>query len=167
MPELVAGDLLLRAWAVGDVDVVREAAGDPYIPLITSVPPEYSEKEGVAFVERQWLRATSGAGYSFVIVGERPVGQIGLWPRGDGTATIGYWVAPPARGKGVARTALPAIRDWGFEVVGLTRLELHVEPWNAASVRTAEGAGFRRDGVLSREIGGESREMLVYARSHI
>jgi RimJ/RimL family protein N-acetyltransferase len=45
------------------------------------------------------------------------------------------------------------------------RLELHVEPWNTASIRTAEGAGYRREGLLRswEAVGGERRDMLMFS----
>ncbi|MGW3816905.1 GNAT family N-acetyltransferase [Streptomyces sp. NPDC005046] len=82
VPELAAGgEFTLRPWRLSDLPLVREASEDDYIPLITTVPSPYSEPAGVAFIERQWGRATKGAGYPFVIVtsDDRPVGQVGLW----------------------------------------------------------------------------------------
>ncbi|WUP46985.1 GNAT family N-acetyltransferase [Streptomyces sp. NBC_00259] len=88
---------------MSDLQLVREASEDDYIPLITTVPSLYSESAGVAFVERQWGRATMRAGYPFVIVSSdgRPVGNVGLWLHdlGQGRASLGYWVVKSARGR--------------------------------------------------------------------
>lgn len=48
---------------------------------------------------------------------------------------------------------------------GLHRIALFIEPWNHASVRTAELAGYRREGLLAshQRIGGERKDMLLYA----
>ncbi|MER7909446.1 GNAT family protein [Streptomyces sp. NPDC096068] len=172
VPDLAApGGFALRPWRLSDLDLVREASEDPYIPLVTTVPSPYSEAEGRAFVERQWERATSGTGCPFVLVdpGGRPVGTVGLWPEpSDRTsATLGYWVVASARGRGAAATGLVAVADWALSELGLSRLVLHVEPWNTASVRVAERAGFRREGVLEEwlRIGGERRDVLVFVRS--
>ncbi|GAA3392933.1 GNAT family N-acetyltransferase [Streptomyces roseoviridis] len=169
VPELAApGDLTLRPWRLTDLPLVAEAARDPYIPLITTVPSPYSEAEGVAFVERQWSRAATGAGYPFVIVSGagRPLGTVGLWVRDlpQGRASLGYWLAASARGHGAASRALTAVTAWALDELRVPRLELHVEPWNTASLRTAESAGFRREGLLRgwQEVGGERRDMYVY-----
>ena len=47
----------------------------------------------------------------------------------------------------------------------LHRVELYVEPWNTASVRTAENAGYEREGLLRShgEIGGRRLDMLLFA----
>jgi RimJ/RimL family protein N-acetyltransferase len=61
---------------------------------------------------------------------------------------IGYAVWPSARGRGVARRALGLLTRWGFDELGLERLELRISVANAASERVAERAGYRREGVL-------------------
>ncbi|MGH8828522.1 MAG: GNAT family N-acetyltransferase, partial [Jiangellaceae bacterium] len=154
VPRLVAGDrLLLRPWELGDLPLVREASSDDYIPLITTVPATYSQEAGEAFVRRQWERASAGSGYPFVIVrieDGRPLGSLGLWlrDRSDGRATLGYWLVRSARGHGVAVEALRAVSRWALGDLQIPRLQLYVEPWNAASARTAERVGFRREGLL-------------------
>ncbi|MFC8586163.1 GNAT family N-acetyltransferase [Streptomyces sp. NPDC057217] len=161
VPDLAApGGLALRPWRLSDLDLVREASGDPYIPLVTTVPSPYSGAEGRAFVERRWERAASGTGYPFVLVdpGGRPVGTVGLWPDGE-EAALGYWV--------VAAAGLAAVADWALRELGIPRLVLHIEPWDTASVRVAERVGFRREGMRKEwpAIGGERRDVLVFALS--
>lgn len=173
VPQLAAGDaLLLRPWGLGEADLtlVGEAADDPYIQLVTSVPPDFVDDAGAAFVRRQWDRAADGDGYPFVIVrreDDRPVGAIGLWLKDidNGRAWIGYWVVEHARGHGIAATALRAVTAWGLSELQIPRLQLSVEPWNTASIRTAERAGYQREGLLRQwqEIGGERRDMYLYS----
>ncbi|MFF8280156.1 GNAT family N-acetyltransferase [Streptomyces lateritius] len=171
VPRLAAGAHDLRPWEMADLPLVREASADPYIPLITTVPPVYSRAEGEAFVRRQWTRSETGAGYPFVIERRRdarPVGTIGLWLRDlpEGRATLGYWIAAPHRGEGAAGAALSAVSEWALGTLAVPRLQLLVEPWNTASARTAERAGFEREGVLRawQEVGGERRDMVMYGR---
>ncbi|MFJ4340914.1 GNAT family N-acetyltransferase [Streptomyces sp. NPDC088915] len=169
VPDLVARDgLALRPWRMSDLGLVREASADPYIPLVTTVPSPYSEAGGRAFVERQWGRATTGAGYPFVLVDAdgRPVGTVGLWQGGEEVA-LGYWVVASARGRGTAAAGLAAVADWALRELGIPRLVLHIEPWNTASVRVAERAGFRREGVREGwlRVGDERRDVLVFALS--
>ena len=109
VPTLAAGPFRIRPFMLADIDAVREASRDPYIPLITTVPAAFTEDEGSRFIERQWGRAEQGTGYSFAIADartDRAVGQVGLW------------------------------------------LQLYVELWNTASIRTAEEAGYRPEGLL-------------------
>jgi RimJ/RimL family protein N-acetyltransferase len=61
---------------------------------------------------------------------------------------VGYWLAPEARGRGLTTAALAALSRWGFDELGLGRVELVTDPDNIASQRVAEKAGFTREGVL-------------------
>jgi RimJ/RimL family protein N-acetyltransferase len=168
---MAAGDkLVLRAWGLDDLPLVREASSDDYIPLITSVPSTYSQAAGEAFVRRQWERASTGAGYPFVIArveDGRPLGMVGLWLKepGEGRASLGYWLAGSARGQGIAAEALRAVAYWALGDLRIPRLELYVEPWNAASQRTAERVGFQREGLLRgwQQVGEERRDMIMYS----
>jgi ribosomal-protein-alanine N-acetyltransferase len=74
-------------------------------------------------------------------------------------------VAASARGRGAAGHAVAAIARWAFTGLRIPRLELYVEPWNQASIRTAERAGFRREGLLRswQEVGGQRRGMYMYS----
>jgi ribosomal-protein-alanine N-acetyltransferase len=171
VPELRSGPTLMRPFTLADLPLVRQAASDPYIPTITSLPPIYSDDEGRAFIERQFARAQDGDGYPFVIaeatVPDRGVGALGLWLReiDSGRASIGYWLVPSARGKHLAGWALRGLVTFAFETLAIPRLHLFVEPWNLASQRTAEAAGFAREALLHgwERIDGAQHDVFSYA----
>ncbi|MGW4069196.1 GNAT family N-acetyltransferase [Nocardia grenadensis] len=171
IPRLTANDrFVLRSWEISDLPLVREASSDDHIPLITTVPAVYSQEAGEAFVRRQWERVSTGSGYPFVIVrveDGRPLGSVGLWLRDldEGRAMLGYWVVKSARGQGVAAEALRAVAAWALTDLEIPRLQLYVEPWNAASQRTAERVGFQREGLLRswQLVGEERRDMIMYS----
>jgi RimJ/RimL family protein N-acetyltransferase len=154
VPVLQSETVLLRPFGLSDLPLVRGASTDPYIPTITSVPSNYSDDEGRAFIERQHHRALDGDGYPFVIAAtdepDRGLGATGLWLReiDSGRASIGYWLLPSARGRGLARLALRAVVAFAFDTLAIPRLHLFVEPWNIASQRTAESAGFAQEALL-------------------
>jgi RimJ/RimL family protein N-acetyltransferase len=166
IPVLPAGPVVLRPFQLTDLVLVRLAAGDPVIPSITSVPRGYDENAGRAFIERQFRRATDGDGYSFVIAKaddpEIGIGSIGLWLHEieSGRASIGYWLVASARGNGLAGHALRGVVAFAFTELAIPRLHLFVEPWNVASARTAESAGFAREAMLRgwERIDGEQRD---------
>jgi len=170
VPVLAAGPFRLRPFRLTDVDLIRKAAQDPCIPLIATVPAVFTQDEGRQFIERQWSRARQGTGYSFAIAdapSDRAVGQAGLWLQaiGQGRAAVGCWVTASARGRGAAAHAVAAIARRALCELGLPRLELYVEPWNQASIRTAQKAGFRREGLLRswQAVGGERKDMIMYS----
>jgi RimJ/RimL family protein N-acetyltransferase len=64
---------------------------------------------------------------------------------------VGYWVAAPARGRGIAPRALNAACEWVFRLPRprpLERLELIHAVGNVASCRVAGKAGFTLSAVL-------------------
>ncbi|WP_020380049.1 GNAT family N-acetyltransferase [Nocardiopsis potens] len=168
VPRLRGRGLVLRPWSEGDGGVLRAASADPAIVRITRVPAEFTDRAARDFVAHQARLAELGVGFPFAIE-ERggAAGAIGLWrDRADGgRASLGYWVAPPHRGRGLAARALSLAASWGLAELGLARLELHVEPGNTASLRTAERAGFAFEGVLRgyMEIAGERRDLAVFS----
>jgi len=164
------GPVVLREFEVRDVPMAIEASTDPYISLIGTLPANASEQEAQDWVDRQRGRLAEGLGFSFAIAEadtDRAVGGIGLWLSGlrQGRATVGYSIIPSARGRGLAAAALIAVTEFAWTIPALHRIELYIEPWNEGSVRTAERAGYGREGLLRshQEIGGRRRDMLLYA----
>jgi [ribosomal protein S5]-alanine N-acetyltransferase len=164
------GPAVLREFSPADLPMVQEMSADPYVPLIGTLPPNAGAQEAQAYIDRQRGRLAEGKGFSFVIAEAgtgRGVGQIGLWLTGldHGRASAGYSVIPSARGRGLAAAALTALTSFAWTIQELHRVELYIEPWNAGSVKTAERAGFEREGLLRshQEIGGHRRDMVLYA----
>ena len=174
VPELASPPVVLRAYAISDLAMVRRAAADPLIPSISSVPRRYTDDAGRAFIARQHARDVEGDGYSFVIARESEpqagIGSIGLWLQEieSGRASIGYWLVTAARGQGLAACALRALVSFAFDTLAIPRLHLFVEPWNVASARTAEAVGFQREATLRgwERIEGEQRDADCFALLH-
>ena len=164
-----AGGVRLRRFRDGDVPAARALSLDPYVPLIGTLPPRASVAQALAWVVAQRQRLAQRVGFSFA-VGDRDggacVGFAGLWLRHveHGLATAGYAVVPAARGGGRASDALRALTAFAWTRPGVQRVELHVEPWNTASCRVAERAGYTAGELLIRghEIGGELRDVVPY-----
>jgi RimJ/RimL family protein N-acetyltransferase len=63
-------------------------------------------------------------------------------------ATVGYWLLPEVRGRGLATRAVRLVTRWALSSLELARLGLLTEESNDRSQRVAERAGFHREGVL-------------------
>jgi RimJ/RimL family protein N-acetyltransferase len=63
-------------------------------------------------------------------------------------AAIGIWVRREARGQGRGTSALRLICGFGFDSLGLRRLEMTTFPDNEPMIRMARSAGFTEEGVL-------------------
>jgi RimJ/RimL family protein N-acetyltransferase len=152
-PPLTDDQIVLRQPRPSDVDAVTAACQDPLIARFTLVPSPYSEDDA-----REWLRSADrerreGSGLHLAIVdakGGEFCGAVGVselnWRHRLGQ--IGYWVAPEARGRGVATRSLRLLSLWVLEELGLARVEVRVDVENEASQRVAEAAGYVREGVL-------------------
>jgi RimJ/RimL family protein N-acetyltransferase len=90
----------------------------------------------------------------FLVETGEPVASIGLHKiKGvgaeyGGAGEIGYWTAPGARGRGYMVEAVRAVCGWGFDELGLARIEWIAVAGNEGSWRVAEKAGFVREGTL-------------------
>lgn len=164
------GGIRLRAFRNEDAAMVMDMARDTYIPTVGSLPARATYEQALEWLERQRSMHVRGSGFSFAIADaatDRAVGQIGLWgwELVHGRTEAGYAVTPGARGSGLAAAALRALADFAWTVPEVHRVELHIEPWNTASIRTAEHAGFDREGLLRSymEISGQRRDLLLYA----
>lgn len=174
-PPVVEGDenFLLRPFAEIDAVAVVEARADPYIPLITTVPSGCDLAAAHEFVQRQSQRSHDGVGYSFAVVlvpGGAAVGQVGVWVKDlerYRRLTFGYWVVPSQRQRGVASTALALATRWAQDALNPVRCQAFIEPWNVASCRAAERAGYGREGLLRQweQIDGDWRDMYVYSET--
>ncbi|MHB1582910.1 MAG: GNAT family N-acetyltransferase [Acidimicrobiales bacterium] len=170
LPTLAATPFVLRGFRDDDLAAVREAAADPVVLRVSSVPSPYDDRAGREYLRAQQRRLHDGFGYSFAIADQdddRAVGSLGVWLRDldRGRASVGYWVVPSARRRGAASAALASAARWALTDLGVERLELYVEPWNEPSIRTATRAGFVAEGLLRRweVVAGERRDMWMFS----
>jgi len=78
----------------------------------------------------------------------------------EGSLEIGYWVAASAIGRGIATEVTAVQTRAGFELAGLDRIDIQVEPTNDRSLAIPRKLGFTEEGTLRRRFEaseGESR----------
>ncbi|PYR57416.1 MAG: GNAT family N-acetyltransferase [Acidobacteria bacterium] len=82
------------------------------------------------------------------------------------SAEIGYWLAEPFWGRGIAVEALELVTAYAFDECNLLRLFALPFADNDRSTRVLEKAGFAREGLLraSAVKYGEPRDQALYAR---
>ena len=168
-PPLRSATLALRAWRTTDVAAVIAASADPAIARFAApIGPHDGEADARAWLAGREPARIAGLRLDLAIVGARSgqvIGSIALSHAAQHRrATVSFWVAPQARGRGVATEAVRLGAAWAFERLGLQRLELYVEPENVASLRVTERCGFSREGLLRSHFvrHGERRDVLVY-----
>lgn len=163
-------NVTLRAFRLEDATMAVELSRDPYVPTTGTLPLNATPDQAQQWLQRQQTRHTAGTGFAFAVVDNtdgRCAGFTGLWVRElhAGRAQIDYGIAPSFRGRHLASAALRAVASFAWTIPELHRLELYIEPWNTASIRTAERAGYLREGLLRshQEISGQRRNMLLYS----
>lgn len=148
-----AARLVLRPYRAEDAADVALACRDELIQRWLPLPNPYTDADALAWcTEIAPAFRASGVGTEWAAVrlsDARLIGSVGL-RRTDWRARsseIGYWVAPWARGEGLAVEAVTAVARWLILEQGFERLALRAAPGNSASRRVAEKAGFTREGV--------------------
>jgi RimJ/RimL family protein N-acetyltransferase len=140
----------VRPFRADDAPAVAAACQDPEIPRWTSVPSPYGTDDAREFISGTLRVDRPELSLAVVEASDEAVflGAIGLRLPSPGVGEVGYWLAAPARGRGVATRAVRLICAWAFETMPLARIQLHTLPGNEASERVAERAGFTREGLL-------------------
>jgi RimJ/RimL family protein N-acetyltransferase len=167
---LTDGPTWLRPWRDTDLQAIVRACQDPDIVRWTRVPDRYGETDARAFLLARYDAVLAGTTAPFAIVSagndERLLGSISLmrlaWQHARGE--VGYWLARDARGQGHVTRAVQLICRWGFDTLGLERIDLLAGTGNAASQKVAERAGFKREGVLRSYMRGkgERQDMVAF-----
>lgn len=85
---------------------------------------------------------------------ERCLGGTGLHPSGDGDEgrEIGYWIAADAVGNGYATELAAVLTRVGFELLGLERIVIRIDPANERSDRVPAKLGYAKEATLRRRL---------------
>lgn len=154
---------MLRQPEERDLPAIERGLRDPAVIRGFGRPTLDAEQ----LLELNRSRWAEGEAATFAICDSRDecIGHafVNLGP--SGRASVGYWLLPEARGKGLATRAVRLISRWALRELGLPRLGLFTEPWNVDSQRVAERAGFQREGVLRSwtEIDGRRRDYVSFS----
>ena len=99
----------------------------------------------------------------------RVLGGSGLHTRhGPEALEIGYWLRADSEGKGLASEAAAALTRVAFELCGVDRVEIRIDPANERSQRVPERLGFTRRGDAAAQApgklgGGDLRDAVIFS----
>lgn len=139
----------LRPWSMGDLATLTRYADEP---LTVQWSPLIRGERGVAdWLAKRcvWDGHMSWAIVDFagVLLGGMSVFQFDF---PNANAQLGYWVAPEARGRGIAGESARVAATFTFACLPLERIALFHAVENAASCRAAAKAGFLAEGTARK-----------------
>lgn len=171
--ELADGFLLLRPWRPEDAHALQAAVQESLETVGRWLPwchAGYDVDEAQAWIAHCREGWAADEHFAFGIF-ERDsgtlLGSVGLNQRNrmHRNAALGYWVRQSRQGQGIAWRAARLAARFGFEALGLVRIEIVALPDNHASRRTAEKAGARFEAIARQRIWmhDEARNAAIYA----
>lgn len=164
---------IIRPWQSTDAPLLFNAVRASLVELCTWLPwchANYARADA-----EQWIAFTLDA---WVARREFP---FGVFDAGDGRVlggtginqinaahrigNLGYWVATPDTGRGVARAAARHAAAFAFDELKLARVEIVAMPANIASQRVAEALGARQEGLARSRVQfrGVAHDAFVYS----
>jgi len=156
MPEPIAeslqlheGALCLRAYRGDDAAALHAAVHESIDSVGRWLPwchANYGKADADAWIAHCAEGWRSGEHYAFALFDADSgdfCGAVGLNQRNreHNFMNLGYWVRTSQQGNGVAVRAAQLVSGFGFEQIGLTRIEIVTALDNRASRRVAEKSG--------------------------
>ncbi len=149
-PTLTGDRTVLRPFTGADADVMWEIIEDPEVERFTFSPNNELTLERV----RSWYGSLSGRPDRLdLAVTDRAtgelVGEVVLyeWDPHARSCTFRTLIGPRGRDRGIGTEATRLIVGYGFEQLGLHRIELGAYGHNHRALRVYEKVGFVREGI--------------------
>lgn len=168
--------LVIRCYEPDDAPLLKSAVDAsvehlrPWMPWARFEPQTIDEKVELCRSFRGQFDLDQNYVYGIFSPDESElIGGAGFHPRSnEGSLEIGYWVAAGAIGQGIATEVTAVETRVGFEVCGLDRIDIQVEPRNERSLRIPRKLGFTEEGTLRRRLdpgdnGEPRRDSVVFS----
>jgi len=158
----------VRSWRMGDADALARHGNNKkiWLNLRDAFPHPYTPQAARDFIKSLRHRVPETT-FAISVNGEA-AGSVGFVLRQDVervSAEIGYWLAEPFWGRGIATEALTALTDYAIATHKLTRIYALPFASNSASCRVLEKAGYVLEARLHRSAikNGVITDQLQYA----
>jgi ribosomal-protein-alanine N-acetyltransferase len=155
-PVLTTERLTLRPFELSDAADLHRLAGAAEVAYNTlRIPHPYPEGAAAEWIATHQQMFEEKREVVFAITlrdsGEF-VGTIGIHLMPFDKAEIGYWIGVPYWGRGYATEAAGSVIRYGFEELGLNRIESNHFTRNPSSGRIMEKSGMRYEGLLRQAV---------------
>lgn len=170
---LADGRLVLVPWREADAPELCAAVRESIASVGRWLPwcnADYDIGQAQSWVDLCAAQWRSGQQFAFAVreaVSGELLGGCGLsqLENPHRHANLGYWVRESRQRQGIAVEASQLVTRFGFEALGLARIEIVAMPDNHASRRVAEKLGALSEGLSRQRIWGWDRahDAAVYA----
>ncbi|SDD17331.1 Protein N-acetyltransferase, RimJ/RimL family [Paenibacillus sp. UNCCL117] len=160
--------LTLRPFELTDAKMVQLLAGSEEVASTTlSIPYPYPDGVAEKWIEAVRQSIEKGENYAFAIVKKEDGALIGNMSMGVSLkhkrAELAYWIGKPFWGQGYATEAAKRIVQFGFEDLGLNRIQAAAMTRNPASYKVMIKIGMKYEGTFPQHVlKQENFEDLVY-----
>lgn len=173
LPTLRTDRLVLRSIAWTDLDPYHALMSSASAATLTKRATHTSMRESEARLHRGLLEQEQGGLMTWAITrrgDDAMIGLVGLcrFAPSHRRAEASYELLQEQWGQGLASEALARVVRHAFEDLGLHRVEGHVDPDNARSLRVLERTSFVREGVLRGNyfFDGRHYDTVIYGRTN-
>ena len=146
--------LILREFRYDDAEsMMRNWVSDDEVQWMYGEPSYKTKEEVISLLDEYVGRNQSGYYYRWAVIekeSEECIGQVAYFfvDSGNRFAEIEYCIGTAFQGKGYATEATKAVINYGFDNIGLNKVQICVRPSNLPSAKVIEKCGFHKDGVL-------------------
>jgi [ribosomal protein S5]-alanine N-acetyltransferase len=153
-PSLKTERLVLNRIRADDVQALLDLFGDPDVTRHNDIMTFKTRQDAVLLMKFIEKRFQDQIGLRWAVrlrsAQSKLIGTAGYnsWDRQNFCGEIGYDLLPFYWGRGLMPEALRAVIGFGFQQMGLNRVEADVVTDNQASVRVLQKLGFTEEGVL-------------------
>jgi len=162
-------NFILRPFKKGDeASLIKNINNKKIAKNMLLIPYPYKPKDARSWVKYNLKlnKKKKKEEINFVIdINNEVAGRIGFRIKGH-IAEIGYWLGEKYWGQGIMTAVLRKITDYGFNKLKLRRLEIGIFPFNKASARVAEKAGYKYEGRMRKRVLKDKKLMdsLLFAK---
>ncbi len=157
---LAGSRILLRPYEVDDAPALYQAVHDSRHELaqwLSWCNADYAMADSIQFLDARGSKLRNEEEFAMGMFERqtgRMVGGCGFneIDKNALRANLGYWVRTDATRRGYATEAVRLLARWGFEQLGLERIEIVAAVGNLASQGVAIRAGATREGVARRRL---------------
>lgn len=169
-PTLETERLVLRAMTLADAEDMFTYASDPDVARYVTWSAHCTLEDSLGFLRFVEQRYAAGDAYDWGLIlkeTNRLIGTCGYvnWLKNHHVGEIGYALGSAYWGKGLVTEAARRVIEFGFNEMGLNRIEARCKPINIGSERVMQKIGMHFEGVARQKmfVKGEYHDLKQYA----